>query len=86
MQQVFVPDALKNFMVLLGWSLDDQTDVMTLQTIIDNFSLERVGKPAAIFDLERLKWMNGVYIRQLSAAELAVAMTTFLERDLPACR
>ena len=80
----FLPDALKNFMVLLGWSLDDQTDVMPLPTIIDNFSLERVGKPAAIFDLERLQWMNGVYIRQLSAQELAVAMTPFLERDLPA--
>ena len=51
----YLPDALKNFMVLLGWSLDDQTDVMPLQTVIDNFSLERVGKPAAIFDLERLQ-------------------------------
>ncbi|MDA0733777.1 MAG: glutamate--tRNA ligase [Chloroflexi bacterium] len=80
----YLPEALKNFMVLLGWSLDDQTDVMPLDVIIKNFSLERVGKPAAIFDLERLGWMNGIYIRQLAPTELAAQMLPFLERDLPA--
>ena len=78
----YLPDALKNFMVLLGWSLDDQTDVMSPEVIKENFSLERVGKPAAIFDVERLQWMNGVYIRQLSPEELADRMMPFLERDL----
>ena len=80
----YLPDALKNFMVLLGWSLDDQTDVMPIDVIASNFSLERVGKPAAIFDLERLGWMNGVYIRQLATEELAAHMFPFLERDMPA--
>lgn len=80
----YLPDALKNFMVLLGWSLDDQSDVMPLDVIIGNFSLDRVGKPAAIFDIERLGWMNGIYIRQLSTQELAAQMLPFLERDLPA--
>lgn len=79
----YLPDALKNFMVLLGWSLDDQTDVMPINVIASNFSLERVGKPAAIFDLERLGWMNGVYIRQLTTEELAAHMFPFLERDMP---
>jgi glutamyl-tRNA synthetase len=79
----YLPDALKNFMVLLGWSLDDQTDVMPLEVVKENFSLERVGKPAAIFDIERLQWMNGVYIRQLPAQDLAERMMPFLERDLP---
>ena len=80
----YLPDALKNFMVLLGWSLDDQTDVMPINVIASNFSLGRVGKPAAIFDLERLDWMNGVYIRQLATEELAAHMFPFLERDMPA--
>lgn len=80
----YLPDALKNFMVLLGWSLDDQTDVMPLDVIIANFSLERVGKPAAIFDIERLGWINGIYIRQLGSDQLAAQMLPFLERDLPA--
>jgi glutamyl-tRNA synthetase len=80
----YLPHALKNFMVLLGWSLDDHTELMPLNVIVENFSLERVSKPAAIFDIEKLQWMNGVYIRQLSTEELAVAMLPFLERDLPA--
>jgi glutamyl-tRNA synthetase len=79
----YQPDALKNFMVLLGWSLDDQTDIMSPEVIKENFSLERVGKPAAIFDIERLQWMNGVYIRQLSPEELADQMLPFLEQNLP---
>ena len=76
----FVPEALINFMVLLGWSLDGETDVMTLDMIRDNFTLERVGKPAAIFDLEKLQWMNGVYIRQMEIDDLADRMMPFLER------
>lgn len=80
----YLPDALKNFMVLLGWSLDDHTELMPINMIVENFSLERVSKPAAIFDMEKLQWMNGVYIRQLSTQELADAMLPFLERDLPA--
>ena len=78
----FLPDALRNFMVLLGWSLDDKTEVMPIETIIDNFTLDRVGKPAAIFDREKLSWMNGVYIRDLASDALADAMMPFLERGL----
>ena len=80
----YLPEALKNFMVLLGWSLDDRSDVMSLETIKQEFSLERVGKPAAIFDITRLDWINGVYIRQLSPEQLAEEMMPLLERDLPA--
>ena len=79
----FVPAALINFMALLGWSLDGETDVMTVDTIRDNFALERVGKPAAIFDLDKLQWMNGVYIRQMETSELAGRILPFLERDYP---
>ncbi len=80
----YLPDALRNFMVLLGWSLDDKTEVMPLDTILENFTLGRVGKPAAIFDREKLSWMNGVYIREMAAEALADAMLPFLERGLPA--
>ena len=79
----FLPEALSNFMVLLGWSLDDKTEVMPVETIVDNFTLDRVGKPAAIFDRDKLSWMNGVYIREMSAAALADAMGPFLEKGLP---
>jgi glutamyl-tRNA synthetase len=80
----YLPEALLNFMVLLGWSLDDKTDVMPLNTVIESFSLDRVTKSAAIFDREKLEWMSGVYVRQLTAGELAARMVPYLERGLPA--
>ena len=79
----FLPGALRNFMVLLGWSLDDKTEVMPIETIIDSFTLDRVGKPAAIFDREKLSWMNGVYIRDMAPQALAEAMMPYLEKGLP---
>ena len=80
----FLPEALINFMALLGWSLDGETDVMTVDTIRERFDLDRVGKPAAIFDLDKLQWMNGVYIRQTDAADLADRILPFLEQAYPA--
>jgi glutamyl-tRNA synthetase len=77
----FLPEALINFMALLGWSLDGETEVMTVDTIRDNFTLERVGKPAAIFDLDKLQWMNGVYIRQTDYENLADRIVPFLEQE-----
>ena len=79
----YLPEALSNFMVLLGWSLDDKTDVVSPQTVIDNFTLDRVTKSSAIFDQEKLLWMNGMYIRELTPEQLAGRMAPFLERDLP---
>lgn len=81
--QGFMQEALVNFLELVGWSLDDHTEIMTPNTVIENFSLERVNKSSAIFDYEKLTWMNGVYIRQLSGDELADRLMPFLERDLP---
>ena len=79
----FLPEALLNFMALLGWSLDDKTEIMERQALVENFSLERINKSPAVFDLEKLAWMNGVYIRQISVGELADRVLPFLERDLP---
>ena len=81
--QGFMQEALVNFLELVGWSLDDHTEIMTPSTVIENFSLERVSKAAAIFDYEKLTWMNGIYIRQLSEEDLADRLMPFLERDLP---
>ena len=79
----FLPEALLNFMALLGWSLDGETEVMDVDAIRAHFTLERVGKPAAIFDRDKLQWMNGVYIRQLDAAGLADRILPFLESAYP---
>ena len=81
-EQGFLPEALRNFMVLLGWSLDGSTEVTPLETVVDNFTLDRITKSAAIFDYDKLLWMNGVYIRELEPEQLADRMAPFLERDL----
>lgn len=79
----FLPDAMLNFLALLGWSLDDQTQVISREDLIKNFSIERIGKAGAIFDQEKLEWMNGYYIRQLSPERFIQEIRPFLERDLP---
>jgi glutamyl-tRNA synthetase len=79
----YLPEALVNFLALLGWSLDDKTDIISRDELIKNFSLERVGKTAAIFNHEKLKWMNGVYIRGLSIDDLTSRVFPFMEKDLP---
>jgi len=82
-KQGYLPEAMLNFLALLGWSLDDKTELMTRQQLIDNFTLERVSKTAAIFNREKLDWMNGVYIRSLSPEDFLQRSLPFLERDLP---
>jgi len=81
--QGYVPEALLNFLALLGWSLDDKTELLTRDEIIENFSLERISTTAAVFNREKLDWMNGVYIRGLSLEEFSQRSMFFLESGLP---
>ncbi len=82
-KQGYLPDAMVNFLVLLGWSLDDRTELLSREELIKHFSLERVGKTAAIFNKDKLEWMNGVYLRKLNLSELVKRAIPFLDRDLP---
>jgi glutamyl-tRNA synthetase len=80
----FLPETMLNFLTLLGWSLDDKTELMTREEIIKNFSLDRISKTAAIFNMQKLEWMNGVYIRGLSTDDFAERVMPFLDKGLPA--
>ena len=82
--QGYLPETMFNFLVLIGWSLDDKTEILTRQQLIESFSLERVGKTGAIFNKEKLDWMNGVYIRSLSLEDFVQRSLPFLEKGLPA--
>jgi glutamyl-tRNA synthetase len=82
-QQGYLPEAMMNFLALLGWSLDDKTELLSMQELIANFSLDRVSKTAAIFNREKLDWMNGVYIRSLSLDDFTRRVLPFLDKDLP---
>ena len=75
----YLPDAIVNYLVLLGWSYDDKQEIFTREELIRYFSLDRVGKTGGAFNMDKLDWMNGYYIRQLSIDDL-------LERSLPFLR
>jgi len=83
-EQGYLPEAMINFLSLLGWSLDDKTEIMSCDEIVKNFTIERVSKTAAVFNLAKLEWMNGMYIRNLSAQEFSDRCRPFVERALPA--
>jgi glutamyl-tRNA synthetase len=76
----YLPEAVLNFLALLGWSLDDKTEIIDRQTLVKHFSLERLLPNPAVFNAEKLEWMNGVYIRMLPPEELAERARPFLER------
>lgn len=80
----YLPEALFNFLSLVGWSLDDKTEIISKQQFIKHFTLERVVKNPAIFNQEKLEWMNGVYIREvLTDAERTARFAERLDADLP---
>ncbi len=76
----FLPEAVFNFMALLGWSYDDKTEIFTREELIQAFSLNRVGIASGIYDPDKLTWMNGVYIRNLSLDDLTQRTLPYLER------
>ncbi len=80
----FLPEALFNFLGLLGWSLDDRTEIIDRPTFIRHFSLERILKSPAVFNADKLTWMNGVYIRQLAPEDLAERIRPYLGQALGA--
>jgi len=80
-EQGYLPEAMVNFLALLGWSLDDKTEILSRQELINNFSLERVSRTAAIFNWDKLNWMNGVYMRSLTANEFFAAVEPYLMMD-----
>ncbi|HLE76769.1 MAG TPA: glutamate--tRNA ligase, partial [Candidatus Babeliales bacterium] len=79
-QMGYLPDALVNYLVRLGWSHGDQ-EIFSREQLVEFFTLDAVGKKGSIFDIEKLKWMNGVYIRERSAKELLSYISTQLDGD-----
>ncbi|MGA1876376.1 MAG: glutamate--tRNA ligase [bacterium] len=79
----YLPEALVNYLALLGWSYDDQQTLFSIPELIDKFDLSKVSRKAAIFDPKKLDWMNGKYIRQVSDSEyLSLALRTISKAGL----
>ena len=77
----YIPPALVNYLALLGWSYDDSTTIMSIDELVERFSLERVNPAPAVFDYAKLEWMNGVYLRALPPEEYADALVAYLREQ-----
>ena len=78
-QMGYLPEALFNFLALLGWSPEGEQEILSREELIQAFTLERVAKSPAIFDMDKLNWMNQQYLKQKSVPELAQLLRPYLE-------
>lgn len=81
--QGYLADAVFNFLALIGWSLDDHTEILSREQLIEHFTIDRIVKNPAVFNVEKLTWMNGVYIREMPEGQLIDTFGEWLDRDLP---
>ena len=79
----YLPEALLNFFMLLGWAPADQREILTLDEYIAEFDPKDISAKSVVFDIHKLDWINGIYIRNLSQTELAARVTPFLPADFP---
>jgi len=77
----FLPAAVRNYLALLGWGADDDETILPTAELVARFSLERVGRSAAIFDQRKLRWLNGRYMRELDLDRYVEAVASRLRRE-----
>lgn len=83
----YLPEALRNYLALLGWGYDETTTFFSTDELVERFDLSRVSRSPAVFDEQKLRWMNGHYIRALDIKMLANALRDYLEeRGMPGAR
>jgi glutamyl-tRNA synthetase len=80
----FLPEAVRNYLALLGWGSGDDATVISTEELVSRFALERVSRNPARFDETKLRWLNGVYIRELPVGELAGRLERFMQPSVAA--
>ena len=78
-KQGFLPEALINYISLLGWSPPGNEEFFTIKDLVNEFSIDRIAKNPAIYDVEKLKWMNGRYISKMENEKLLKLVTPYLK-------
>lgn len=78
----YLPEAVDNYLALLGWSVGDDEDVASLDEMISRFDLSTVSKNPAVFDPQKLEWLNGVHIRAMNDDEFVTSALSLVEEDL----
>ncbi len=79
--QGYLPEALLNFVVRLGWSYDDKQEIFSIEELIEKFDLSRVGKSGSVFDIKKLQWLSSHYINQLSTPLRTDAVIPFWQAE-----
>jgi glutamyl-tRNA synthetase len=82
-EQGYLPEAIRNYIALLGWGYDESTTFMTTDELVERFALDRVSKNPAVFDEQKLRWMNGHYMREMPVDELHGRLQSFYNREIP---
>ncbi len=77
----YLPEAVRNYLALLGWGAGDDATVLATDELVERFTLERVSRNPARFDEVKLKWLNGVYIRELALEDLTARLEAFTGRS-----
>jgi len=80
-EEGYLPEALANYLCLLGWSHPEEKDIFTIDELKDVFSLTRFSKSHAIYDIEKLKWINGQHIKKMETSELVERSAEFIKND-----
>jgi glutamyl-tRNA synthetase len=78
----YLPAAVRNYLALLGWGTEDDTTLLATEELIERFRLDRVGRSAAIFDEQKLRWMNGRFMRELPLDRYTQAVASYLGRPV----
>jgi glutamyl-tRNA synthetase len=78
----YLPEAMDNYLALLGWNVGEEEDVVSLTDMVQRFELEAVSRNPAIFDTRKLEWLNGVYIREMDDEDFAAAALPLVVADL----
>lgn len=83
LQRGYLPDALLNFLMILGWAPKDEQEIMSLERYVQEFDPADVSAKSVVFDIKKLDWLNGQYIRKMSDDDLSDALEPFLPADFP---
>ena len=82
-EQGFLPEAIVNYTALLGWNPADNEEIMSLEELIAKFDFTKINKSPAVFDIGKLRWMNGEYIKKLPEAEFFKLALPYIEKAVP---
>ena len=82
MKMGYLPEAIVNYVALLGWNPKSNQEIFTMQELIENFSVEGLSKSPAVFDYDKLDWMNGEYFKAMSDEKFAGLAEKFLQRRI----